>query len=77
VSGTKRPTKSQLAALKRIRDFVTFREQFPCGCDSYMCKRMIDAGWIVYDNEYCLTDAGRALVGSRLHPREGNGGEFK
>lgn len=72
---TRKPTKPQLAALKRIALFPagTFYEQFPGGCDGAMRGRMTDAGWITYEwahgsdrarvgGGYRLTDAGRALV---------------
>ena len=62
----KKPTKPQLAAMKKIAAYPmgTFHQQFGCqGVDSGMRTRMGLAGWIFYDavtQGYRLTDAGRA-----------------
>lgn len=62
-----KPTKAQIAAMIRIRDFQGWAAQFPHGVSGRMRDRMQNAGWIILgcDSGYALTEAGRAVLAER------------
>lgn len=59
-----KPTKAQIAAIIRIRDFQGGAAQFPYGVSGTMRDRMQRAGWITHscDAGYVLTEAGRIVL---------------